>query len=279
MPSNDHQTGDDSVWWRSRWLDAMAVAGVKPGPRLVGYVYADFARSEKRAWVSVEQLMRATGYSRRAAIDNRSKLVTDGWLVEIEKAGQHRSARYALVIPESARGADLAPLADAGVQISTSRGADNDSQECRSRTRSISDQSKNQSLSPNRRVLMQLLDCAADDERVDAGIRLIEARQPAKPASWLRAVHSNGDLEDLIAKEMKPDTRRIPGRDYWDNGGTFFDKPSPSRTTPSVEHIICAGVLDDGSTCAQPIHPNRRDRPCIVCGQINRPTFKDVNAS
>lgn len=261
MPDNDHQTGDDSVWWRHRWLDAMANAKVKPGPRLVAYVYADFAREQRRSWVSTDQLVMATGFSRRAAINHRSTLVADGWLVEIEKATQHRSARYAMVIPEQFRGADAAPLTAPGVHIPTARGAESDSQGCRSRTRSISEQPQDQSLLPNQRVLMQLIGCEADDERVNAGIRLIEARQPAKPASWLRAVHANGDLDDLIATEMKTTTS------------------APSRTTPSVELITCTGVLDDGSRCAQPIHPNRRDRPCIVCGQINRPTFKDVNAS
>ncbi|EFP57292.1 hypothetical protein HMPREF0321_1493 [Dermacoccus sp. Ellin185] len=255
------------------------MAGVKPMPRLVAYVYADHARQRRDAWVPISRLIERTGMSESTVIRSRKSLVSDGWLVEMQGASQHRAALFAFVIPEAFRPVTATPLEDPDLSERLPRPVTPTAQTCQSDTQSISDQSKNQSLSPDQRVLMQLLDCAADDERVDAGIRLIAARQPAKPASWLRAVHSNGDLEDLIANEMKPDTRRIPGRDYWDNGGTFFDKPSPSRTTPSIEHIICTGVLDDGSTCAQPIHPNRRDRPCIVCGQINRPTFKDVNAS
>lgn len=266
MPPSDHQTGEQSpVWWRTKWLDAMAVANVKPMPRLVAYVYADHARERRDAWVPISRLIERTGMSESTAKRSRRSLVADGWLVETEKAGQHRAALFALTIPEAFRGVALTPLNEPEVSERPARGVTATRQGCQSDTQSISNQAQDQSLSSNQRALMQVIGCEPDDERLRAADFLITSHNVRSAPAWLRSAQKNGDLDDLIANAMKPDTRHIPTVDDYGFG--------TSRTTATVEQAECTTP-----DCGQMIRVDRLSFPCPVCRTINKPLLKDVSA-
>lgn len=258
MPSNDHQTGDDSVWWRSRWLDAMAVAGVKPMPRLVAYVYADHARQRRDAWVPISRLIERTGMSESTVIRSRKSLVSDGWLVETQGASQHRAALFALVIPEAFRPVTATPLEDPDLSERLPRPVTPTAQTCQSDTQSISTK-LDHSLSPAQNVLMQVIDCSPTDERLKIADQLLEANNVRSAAGWLRAAAANGTLDERIAEQM-------------------HNPPTTSRTTSSVPSRECQGRDTDGYPCGQMIREDRLHLPCPVCQHVNRTILKDVSA-
>lgn len=205
--TDDHQTGaSSSVWWRTRWLDAMAAAKVKPMPRLVAYAYADFARQKRMAYASSKILAERTGMSTRQAIRSRAQLVDDGWLIEVVAATKTTAATYALVIPEGV-GTDsesVPPLTD------SQGGSDCESvppcQTVSTGTDTQSDkQSPNQSLinlSPNQRALQKALGCDERDERLMIADSLFATHNVRSAPAWLRTARSNGDLDGLIQAEL-----------------------------------------------------------------------------
>lgn len=255
MSGKDRQAGDtSSVWWRSRWLDAMAEAGVKPMPRLVAYVYADHARERHDAWVPISRLMKRTGMSESTVIRSRKSLVADGWLVEAEKAGQHKAARFSLVIPEAFSPVTVTPLEDPDLSERLSSPVTVTAQTCQSDTQSISTK-LDHSLSPGQRALMQVIRCQPDDERLKIADQMLEANNVRSAPGWLKAAAASGTLDDRIAEQMQGPT-------------------TSSRTTPSIDSVECK----TGSDCGQMIRLDRLHLPCPVCGVVNQPLLKDVSA-
>lgn len=53
-------------------------------------------------------------------------------------------------------------------------------------------------LSKNAKVAQRILECPADDPRLQHIDELIAHRRPANPRAWLKTIHANGDLDDLI---------------------------------------------------------------------------------
>ncbi|WP_083427372.1 helix-turn-helix domain-containing protein [Geodermatophilus obscurus] len=87
-------------WPRDAWTDAVwNSTTLKPLERLVALVYAKYAGDSDIAWVTFPVLMQRTGLSRDAASRALRGLESKGWLVLVERARQHHSARYRLQIP------------------------------------------------------------------------------------------------------------------------------------------------------------------------------------
>ena len=92
-----------TAWPRDRWLDALwDCETLKPRERAVAYVYARYAGSKSTSWCSWDELIRRTSIRSRTTIsDAIAGLIEGGWLVEVEPARQHYSARYALEVPKA----------------------------------------------------------------------------------------------------------------------------------------------------------------------------------
>lgn len=90
-----------STWPREGWLAAMWESDqLTPYERLVAVVYARHAFESDVAWVTWPRLARMTGIRAKSTLWKATKgLVAAGWLVQVEKARQHRSPRYRLVVP------------------------------------------------------------------------------------------------------------------------------------------------------------------------------------
>lgn len=88
-------------WHRDKWLDAMwDCRTLTPNERCVAHVYARYAGKKQIAWCKWEEIRDRTGIKSRDAINRAiSGLITGGWLEVSEKARQHYSARYRLVLP------------------------------------------------------------------------------------------------------------------------------------------------------------------------------------
>lgn len=70
--------------------------------RIVAMAYADHAKDGDVAWVHWPRLSERTGIRAKSTLWKVTKaLVAAGWLVQVEKARQHRSPRYRLVVPEA----------------------------------------------------------------------------------------------------------------------------------------------------------------------------------
>lgn len=91
-------------WPRDLWLDAIwENEGLKPNERAVAFAYARFAGKEDATWCSWAELARRTGIKSKDAIWRAvSGLVAGGWLVQVQKPRQHRSAVYRLTCPAEA---------------------------------------------------------------------------------------------------------------------------------------------------------------------------------
>lgn len=64
------------------------------------------------------------------------------------------------------------------------------------------DETKN--LSKNATTAMRLLGCPPDDPRLDAIEQLVATHRPTSPRAWLKSVHANGDLDDLLEQATAP---------------------------------------------------------------------------
>lgn len=96
-------------WPRDVWMDAIwDCETLTPPQRAVAYTFARYAGHRDTSWCPQNELRKRTGMKSRTAISDAVKsLVDGGWLMLVEKARQHRSARYRMVVR--------------GVQMSTSR--------------------------------------------------------------------------------------------------------------------------------------------------------------
>jgi hypothetical protein len=90
-------------WHRDVWFDAIwGCQALKPNERIVAYVFARYAGKLTVTWCAWDELRRRTGIKSRDGISRAIHgLIDSGWMTEIEKARQHRSARYELTIPAS----------------------------------------------------------------------------------------------------------------------------------------------------------------------------------
>lgn len=85
---------------RAQWRDAVWESDLEPMQKLVALAFEKYAGTGiDEVWVSWPELMRLTGLSRDTVNRALKVLGPAGWLVVIERARQHRSARYALRIP------------------------------------------------------------------------------------------------------------------------------------------------------------------------------------
>lgn len=126
QPSRNTRNADVvvlSTWPRDGWVAAVwDSAQLTPTERLVAMAYARYAFDSDVAWVAWARLSQMTGIRSKATLSKATKgLVEAGWLVQVEKARQHRSPRYRLVVPEgdvrhsyaeSAEVADVAEMAE-----------------------------------------------------------------------------------------------------------------------------------------------------------------------
>lgn len=205
-PLSDHQAaGDTSVWWRNRWLAAMYDSDLTPTQRFVATVYADFAGSGRTSWSSLTTVMHRTGYSERTVVYARNQLMAAGWLVAVSKSTRHLAATYALVIPTSSRPATDAPLDDLDLQQMQGRPATDAGVDLQEMQGSNPLEKIHQSsLSPNQAALRKVLGCAPEDERVMIADSLFATHNVRSAPAWLRSVKAAGELDDLIAHEMRP---------------------------------------------------------------------------
>lgn len=92
---------DDKKWPRDMWLEAIwEDPDLKPNERVVAYVYARYAGKSDIAWTSWPEIMRRTGMrSRRSVSAALQALGKSGWLVQVQRPRQHRSAVYRLTCP------------------------------------------------------------------------------------------------------------------------------------------------------------------------------------
>ena len=207
-PDNDHQAGDNtsSVWWRTRWMEAIYDSGLTPTQRFVASVYADFAGIGRTSWASISTVMHRTGYGNKAVVNGRKALIDAGWLVPISKPTRHKAATYALVIPGSVDVSEGHPSADLDVseghtryvlatQVDVSEGHTTNPLE-------ILHQSS-LSLTANQRALQKALGCDERDERLMIADSLFEAHNVRSASAWLRAAKENGDLDELISQQQQ----------------------------------------------------------------------------
>ncbi len=102
---SDHgvRTETPQRWHRDIWTEAIWSSDLRPLVRLVAFCFSDHAHDRDVAWVSQDRLRERTGLARSTSVAAVQTLVRAGWLVEVEKARQHRSARYRLVIQPTGR--------------------------------------------------------------------------------------------------------------------------------------------------------------------------------
>lgn len=103
---------DDSA--RHHWTDAVwASDALRPLEKLVALVYAKHAGAGiERVWVTFDTLVAHTNQSRSAASRALHGLRDKGWLIEVEKARQHRAARYRLNVPSRTEDGRLSRTGD-----------------------------------------------------------------------------------------------------------------------------------------------------------------------
>lgn len=93
---------------RYKWRDAVLESGLTSTEKIVALVFEWHAsQGTGRVWCAPERLQAMTSLGRTSCKSTVQRLVVLGWLTVIEKARQHRAARYALTIPS---GADRDPL-------------------------------------------------------------------------------------------------------------------------------------------------------------------------
>lgn len=116
------RAGRLDAWPRDVWLDAMwENSDLGPNAREVARVYARYAGREDVSWSTWDEITRRTGIRSRDSISKaHQRLIADGWLVLVEKARQHRSARYRLTVGGQAIGSSPAASSPASPAIQQS---------------------------------------------------------------------------------------------------------------------------------------------------------------
>ena len=99
-PASPERTTPPSRWPRDVWFEAVWNDDLlSPVQRVVAYAYARYAGRGDITWVPQDEMRKRTGISSRNAISIAVKsLIKGGWMEEVEKARQHRSARYRLLL-------------------------------------------------------------------------------------------------------------------------------------------------------------------------------------
>lgn len=126
-------------WFRDTYADAVRDCGyaLRPNEKLIALTYADHAGDPENpandvSWVTWPRLSEQTGIRSKDAINKAVRhLESRGWLVLVEKARQHRSPRYRLVIPENPEVRETIVCADVEVREPDLRPVDNHPSEVR----------------------------------------------------------------------------------------------------------------------------------------------------
>lgn len=84
---------------RREWVAAVKQSDLTSTQRLVAREYADYLADGGETWVTWKTLQANTNLSHGAVALAVKVLTSSGWLVEIEPARQHYSARYRLALP------------------------------------------------------------------------------------------------------------------------------------------------------------------------------------
>lgn len=229
-PHNTTQGAEENtsaLWWRHRWMNAIWASDLPLQARLVAAIYAEHARDQRTAWVTNDRLGEWMNLDPRRALEWRKKLIADGYLTEVKKAGQHKATIYALTIPveHTSRGdaavtpgpVDDSSRGDAPVTSEPSRGDAPDARGDAPVTPGVTLPSPNQSTDqtpssiPGRAASLRaytagLLGWDDDDEKLDHLQDLLDDRAPRNPRAWLKALANNGDLTDELTTRHKTKT-------------------------------------------------------------------------
>lgn len=208
------RSGEGS-WPRDTWLDAIwNCPDVKPNERAVAYAYARYAGSADVTWCPWDELKRRTGIRSRDALSRAiSGLIEAGWIVEVERARQHYSARYRLAVGQQSISRTPEPQASVSrtsgpAQSSASRTPETLS----SPSGEISSPFNGPDLSngllrqdplPRAQGLDALaVEVGASQEEMSLLVEKVRRDHPhvKVPARWLREVHKNGDLAPMLAE-------------------------------------------------------------------------------
>lgn len=195
-------------------MDAVWSSDLKPLQKLVAAVYADHARDQRTAWVTLARLTERSGLSRDAANRHVRELRDRGWLVVFEKASQHRATLYGLVIPESSGTSDVPLSSTADVPLtapsSTSPDASSTPDDTSSTPRVPNQRSikghHHSSSSPARATAARLLGWDEEDDRLEHLDAFLASRNIGKAGPWLRACHDAGDLERIFTGFIEEQT-------------------------------------------------------------------------
>lgn len=259
------------LWWRTTWTEAIWSSDLKPLQRLVALVYAEHARDKRTAWVTLDRLIERSGLARSTAQRTRRELVELGWLIEVSKATQHKTAVFSLVIPEGVRVPSLGSLDDSRVPSPDARVPTVDARVPSPGTNLSSYPRTNPiSLSREQQVVKDLLGEDATEERLMKVPNLMEQHNVRSPG-WFRTCHKSGDLlalldasgtEASLAPEGWGTTARAGGDGLMANPnyieGTNAPRIAPEDYyRPKLERLgLIHGVIEQYRIDAEQIYPN-----------------------
>jgi biotin operon repressor len=91
------------LWPRTLWAESVwRSETLKSHDKLIALAFADHARDQSTAWVTYDRLAKRTGLGRTTIALSIKRLRDQGFLVVVDKGGQHVAPRYRLVAQRSA---------------------------------------------------------------------------------------------------------------------------------------------------------------------------------
>lgn len=205
----------DDRWPRDIWLDAIwDCPDVKPNERAVAYAYARYAGASDTTWCPWDELKRRTGIRSRDALSRAiSGLIEAGWIVEVERARQHYSARYRLTVAQQSisrtPGSQESVSRTPGVaQPSASRTPEQSSRPSPETSSpfngpDLSNGPLEQDPLPRAQGVDSLAtEVGATEEEMNLLVEKVRRDHPHVKAvlPWLRRVHENGDLAAMLTE-------------------------------------------------------------------------------
>ncbi len=221
---------DDERWPRDTWLDAIwDCPDVKPNERAVAYAYARYSGSTDITWCPWDELKRRTGIRSRDALSRAiSGLVEAGWIVEVERARQHYSARYRLTVAQQSVSRtpeiqESASRTSGTVQVSASRTSERPSSPSGETSSpfngpDLSNGPLEEDPLPRATGIDSLAaEVGATEEEMSLLVEKVRRDHPHVKAvlPWLRRVHEHGDLAPMLAEvraQMAPAEASTPDR-------------------------------------------------------------------